>query len=54
MPFKDDIVKNNLLNGYTLKAYPLLGFGKYNKAEENIEKAKKSLNMISEFMPMIK
>lgn len=41
MPFEDNIVKNNLLSGYTLKAYALLGFGKYNEAEEYIEKAKK-------------
>ena len=41
MPFEDDIVKNNLLNGYILKAYALLGLGKYNTAEECIEKAQR-------------
>jgi len=40
MPFEDDIVKNNLLSGYILKAYALLGFGKQNEAEKYIEKAK--------------
>ena len=41
MPFEDNIIINNLLSGYTLKAYALLGTGKYNEAEEYIEKAKK-------------
>ena len=41
MPFEDNIIKNNLLAGYTLKAYALLGIGKYNEAEEYIEKAKR-------------
>ena len=41
MPFEDNIIKNNLLSGYTLKAYALLGFGKFNEAEDYMEKAKK-------------
>ena len=40
LPFEDDIVKNNLLSGYTLKAYALLGLGKFNGAEKYINKAK--------------
>lgn len=40
LPFEDDIVKNNLLSGYTLKAYALLGLGKFNEAEKYINKAK--------------
>lgn len=43
MPFEDDIVKNNLMNGYTLKAYALLGLGRFNEAEDCIEKAKRIL-----------
>ena len=41
MPFEDDIVKNNLMNGYTLKAYALLGLGRFNDAEEYMDKARK-------------
>lgn len=41
MPFEDSIIKNNLLSGYTLMAYALMGLGKYNEAEEYMEKAKK-------------
>lgn len=40
MPFEDDIVKNNLMSGYTLKAYALLGLGRFNEADEYIRKAK--------------
>ena len=40
LPFEDDIIKNNLLSGYTLKAYALLGLGKFNEAEKYINKAK--------------
>ena len=40
LPFEDDIVKNNLLSGYTLKAYALLGLGKFNEAEKYINMAK--------------
>lgn len=40
LPFEDDIVKNNLLSGYTLKAYALLGLGKFNEAEKYIGMAK--------------
>jgi len=40
LPFEDDIVKNNLLSGYTLKAYALLGLGKFNEAENYINMAK--------------
>jgi tetratricopeptide (TPR) repeat protein len=40
MPFEDDIVKNNLMSGYTLGAYALLGLGKRNEAEAYIDKAK--------------
>ena len=40
LPFEDDIVKNNLLSGYILKAYALLGLGKFNEAEKHINKAK--------------
>ena len=40
LPFEDDIVKNNLLSGYTLKAYALLGLGKYSDAEKYINMAK--------------
>lgn len=41
MPFEDDIVKNNLLSGYILKAYAYLGYGRFNEAEEYADKAKK-------------
>ncbi len=40
LPFEDDIVKNNLISGYTLKAYALLGLGKFNDAEKYINMAK--------------
>lgn len=40
LPFEDDIVKNNRLSGYTLKAYALLGLGKFNEAEKFIDMAK--------------
>ncbi len=40
LPFEDDIVKNNLLSGYTLKAFALLGLGKFNEAEKYITMAK--------------
>lgn len=40
LPFEDDIVKNNLLSGYTLQAYALLGLGKFNEAEKYIAMAK--------------
>lgn len=40
LPFENDIVKNNLLNGYILKAYALLGLGKFNESQSFIEKAK--------------
>lgn len=40
LPFEDDIVKNNRLNGYTLKAYALLGLGRFNEAEQFIDVAK--------------
>ena len=40
LPFEDDIIKNNKLSGYTLKAYALLGLGKFNEAEKYINMAK--------------
>ena len=40
MPFEYDIEKNNLTDGYILKAFALLGFGKYDEALETIEKAR--------------
>ncbi len=40
MPFEYDIEKNNLTDGYVLKAFALLGFGKYDEALETIEKAR--------------
>ena len=40
MPFELDIKKNNLTDGYILKAYALLGMGKYNAADKYIEKAR--------------
>lgn len=39
MPFELDIVKSNLANGYILKAYALLGLGKFNEAETYIKEA---------------
>lgn len=41
LPFESDIVKNNLTDGYILKAYALLGMGKFNDADEYIGKARK-------------
>ena len=43
MPFEDDIIKNNLMSGYTLKAYGLLGLGRFNEAEECMDQARKIL-----------
>ena len=40
MPFEDNIVINNLMSGYTLKAYALLGLGRFNEADAMIAKAK--------------
>lgn len=40
MPFELNIVKNNLTDGYILKAYALLGMGKFDEADEWIAKAK--------------
>ena len=40
MPFELDIKKMNLTNGYILKAYALLGLGKFNEAEKFIDMAK--------------
>lgn len=39
MPFELDIEKHNLLSGYTLKAFALLGLEKYSEAEICIRKA---------------
>ncbi len=39
MPFELDIQKMNLTDGYVLKAYALLGLGKFNEADEYIKKA---------------
>ncbi len=39
MPCELDIVKMNLTDGYILKAYALLGLGKFNEADEYIKKA---------------
>lgn len=39
MPFEYDIVKNNLTDGYILKAYALLGMGKFGEAEKCISEA---------------
>ncbi len=39
MPCELDIEKMNLTDGYILKAYALLGLGKFNKADEYIKKA---------------
>lgn len=41
MPFEYDIEKNNLTDGYILKAYALLGQGKTSEAKESIEQARK-------------
>jgi len=41
MPFEYDIEKNNLTDGYILKAYALLGQGKTTEAKEAIEQARK-------------
>lgn len=40
MPYELDIVKMNLTNGYILKAYALLGCGKYNEADECMNAAR--------------
>ena len=39
MPCELDIVKMNVTNGYILKAYALLGLGKFNEADNFIKKA---------------
>ncbi len=39
MPCELDTVKMNLTDGYVLKAYALLGMGKFNQADEYIKKA---------------
>ncbi len=39
MPCELDIEKMNLTDGYVLKAYALLGLGKFNQADEYIKKA---------------
>lgn len=39
MPFELDIEKNNLISGYTLKAFALLGLERYSEAEICIRKA---------------
>ena len=41
MPFEYDIEKNNLTDGYILKAFALLGYNKKGEAEEAIEEARK-------------
>ena len=41
MPFEYDIEKNNLTDGYILKAYALLGYGKSDEANKAIDKARK-------------
>ena len=40
MPFEYDIEKNNLTDGYILKAYALLGYDKKSEAEATIDKAR--------------
>lgn len=40
LPFEDNIIKSNFFSGYTLKAYALLGLGKFNEAEKYINMAK--------------
>ncbi len=39
MPFEQDIRKMNLTDGHVLKAYALLGLGRFNEADEYIKKA---------------
>ncbi len=41
MPFEYNIEKNNLTDGYILKAYALLGYGKEKEAVEALEEARK-------------
>ncbi len=41
MPFEYDIEKNNLTDGYILKAFALLGYGKNDEAKECIDEARK-------------
>ena len=41
MPFEYNIEKNNLTDGYILKAYALLGYGKISEAETTMEEARK-------------
>ena len=41
MPFEYNIEKNNLTDGYILKAYALLGFGKRDEANAAIDEARK-------------
>lgn len=41
MPFEYDIEKNNLTDGNILKAFALLGYGKYREAEKAIAAARK-------------
>ncbi len=41
MPFENDIVKTNLVNGNILKAYALLGLGNYDSAEAAMREAQK-------------
>ena len=40
MPFELDIVKNNLTEGYILRAYALLGLGRFDEAQSFISKVK--------------
>ncbi len=40
MPFESDIKKSNLTDGYILKAYALLGMGKFHASDTYIQKAK--------------
>ena len=40
MPFEYDIEKNNLTDGHILKAYALLGYGKTEEAEKEIQTAR--------------
>lgn len=41
MPFEYDIEKNNLTDGYILKAFALLGFGRKDEAEQTMDNARK-------------
>ena len=41
MPFEYNIEKNNLTDGYVLKAYALLGYGKFEEANKAIDEARK-------------